>query len=63
MDRFSQTEIDEIYDYAVSVLECYYRVNYEDIDLANEPVHKFDIDSKRVLIIQGIIKKIGGETI
>lgn len=60
---FTQDEIDEIYDASVNALECSYRGNYEDIDIANEPTEKFDIHSSRVLILQGIIKKIGGDTI
>jgi len=71
MKRFDQKEIDEIYEYAVNELECAYRdkpvwrLRYVliDIDIANEPVEKFDIDSSRVPVIQSIIKKIGGDEI
>ena len=60
---FAQNEIDEIYDSAVNALECSYRGDYEDIDIANEPVEKFDLYPDRVLVLQSIIKKIGGEKI
>lgn len=60
---FTGPELDEIYDSAVNVLECSYRGDYEDIDLANEPTEKFDIDAGRVSVLQSIVKKIGGDSI
>ena len=60
---FSKKEIDEIYDSAVNFLECSYRGSFEDIDIANEPVEKFDLDAARVSVLQSIVKKIGGDSI
>ena len=61
--EFTKQELNEIYDAAVNELECSFHGSLEDIDVANEPVEKFDIDSNRIPTLQSIVKKIGGETI
>lgn len=63
MTDFSQEEMDEIYDMAVDFLECNYRGDIEDIDVANEPAEKFATGGPRIRVMQSIVKKIGGETI
>lgn len=58
--QFTKNEIQAIYDTGVSFLENMYRGDYEDIDLAYEPVKKFDAEEKEIKLWQSIIVKIGG---